>query len=161
MALINPYGFKWTSVCHLLPILLYYLCCSLAFFKGFIVYNNYSYYICHVEMQLNDVIKSISWYRAFVALLIQTDTTKNSTDTDTGIGIGASLANSLKWSDDSYMALLTYSIPLQWCNFLPAELLMGRRPWTTLPILHKQLTPHGLTLTNFKNWMNSLNKGRK
>ena len=55
------------------------------------VYNNYCHHICHVEMQLNDFIKSIGWYRAFVALLIQTDTTKNSTDTDTGISIGASL----------------------------------------------------------------------
>ena len=68
-----------------------YLCCSLASFKGFMIYCNYFCYICHVEMQLNDVIKSIGWYRAFVALPIQTDTTKNSTDTDTGIGIGASL----------------------------------------------------------------------
>ena len=42
-------------------------------------------------MQLNDVIKSIDWYRPFVALPIQTDTTKNSTDTNTGISIGASL----------------------------------------------------------------------
>ena len=71
---------------------LYYLHCSLASFKGFMVYNNYSYYICHVKMQLNDVIKIIGWYWAFVALLIQTNTTENSTDTDTGIGISASLA---------------------------------------------------------------------
>ena len=42
-------------------------------------------------MQLNDVIKSIGWYRAFVALPIQANTTKNSTDTDTGISTGASL----------------------------------------------------------------------
>ena len=42
-------------------------------------------------MQLNDVIKSISWYRAFVVLPIQTDIAKNSTDTDTSISIGASL----------------------------------------------------------------------
>ena len=42
-------------------------------------------------MHLNDVIKSIGWYRAFVAFPIQTDTTNKSTDTDTGIGIGASL----------------------------------------------------------------------
>ena len=34
-------------------------------------------------MQLNDVIKSISWYQAFVVLPIQTGITKNSTDTDT------------------------------------------------------------------------------
>ena len=30
---------------------------SLASFKGFMVYNNYSCYIHHVEIQLNDVIK--------------------------------------------------------------------------------------------------------
>ena len=46
-------------------------------------------------MQLNDVIKSIGWYWAFVALLIQTDTTKNSANTDTVIGIGASLLYSI------------------------------------------------------------------
>ena len=38
-------------------------------------------------MQLNDVIKSIGWYQAFVALPIQTDTTKNSTDTDTSASL--------------------------------------------------------------------------
>ena len=70
---------------------LYYLHCSLASFKVFMVYNNFTRNICHVKMQLNDVIKSIGWYQAFVALPIQTDTTKNSTDTDTGIIIGASL----------------------------------------------------------------------
>ena len=42
-------------------------------------------------MQLNDVIESIGWYRAFAVLPIQTDITKNSTDTNTNIGIGASL----------------------------------------------------------------------
>ena len=51
-------------------------------------------YICLVKMQLNDVIKSISWYRyqALVVLLIQTDITKNSIDANIGIGIGPSLA---------------------------------------------------------------------
>ena len=42
-------------------------------------------------MQLNDVIESIGWYRAFAVLPIQTDITKNSTDTNTSIDIGASL----------------------------------------------------------------------
>ena len=46
-------------------------------------------------MQLNDVIKSIGWYQEFVALPIQTDTTKNSTYTNTGIGVSASLQASL------------------------------------------------------------------
>ena len=48
-------------------------------------------YIRHVKMQLNDVIKSIGWYWAFVVLLRHADITKNSIDTDTGIDIGASL----------------------------------------------------------------------
>ena len=42
-------------------------------------------------MQLNDVIKSIGWYWAFVVLLMHADIAKNSIDTDTGIDIGASL----------------------------------------------------------------------
>ena len=57
----------------------------------------------------------------------------------------------LKRSDDPYMVLLTYcSTPLQWCNFSPAELLMGRRLRTTLPILHKQLTPPWPYLDEFQ-----------
>ena len=37
-------------------------------------------------MQLNDVIKSIGLYWAFIVLPIQTDIAKNSTDTKTSIG---------------------------------------------------------------------------
>ena len=44
-------------------------------------------------MQLNDVIKSIGLYWAFIVLPIQTDIAKNSTDTNTSIGIGPSLYN--------------------------------------------------------------------
>ena len=51
----------------------------------------FTHYIYHVEMQLNDVIKSIGWYRAFVALPILIRYHQNSTNTNTGIGIGASL----------------------------------------------------------------------
>ena len=52
-------------------------------------YINYSHYICHAEIQLNDVIKVSDGIRPLVALSIQTDTTKNGTNT--GVGIGASL----------------------------------------------------------------------
>ena len=47
--------------------------------------------IHYSKMQLNDVIKRISWDYAFVALLIQTNINKNSINTDTSIGISASL----------------------------------------------------------------------
>ena len=72
------------------------LALRIGLFQGFMAYNYYSQTglissLHHVKMQINDVIKNIGWYRAFVALLIQTDITKKSTDTDTGIGIGASL----------------------------------------------------------------------
>ena len=65
------------------------LCIDL--FQGFMAYNYYSGLIRSLHHVKMHVIKNISWHRAFVALLIQTDTAKNSTDTDTGIGIGASL----------------------------------------------------------------------
>ena len=46
-------------------------------------------------MQLNDVIKSISWYWAFIALPIQVDIAKNGINTNTDIGISPSLIFSL------------------------------------------------------------------
>ena len=63
-------------------------------------------------MQLNDVIKSIGWYRAFVALPIQTDTTKKCTDTDTGIGIGASLVKGI----DSLLILHSWCEEIRLAN---------------------------------------------
>ena len=41
--------------------------------------------IRHVKMQLNDVIKSIGWYQAFVSLPTQINIPKYSINTDTGI----------------------------------------------------------------------------
>ena len=60
-------------------------------------------------MQLNDVLKSIGWCWAFVALPIQTDTAKNSTDsiknnTGTGIGIDASLLYTVELARKSAMS---------------------------------------------------------
>ena len=48
-------------------------------------------YICHVKMQLNDVIKNIGLYWAFVVSLIPTNIAKNRTDIDISISIGTSL----------------------------------------------------------------------
>ena len=48
----------------------------------------------------------------------------------------------LKKSTDPHLSLLVYrSTPLSWCNYSPAELLMGRRILFTLPILTQHLKP--------------------
>ena len=75
-------------LCGLFPSPLYHACAS-----HWLLSKDswFTHYICHVEMQLNDVIKSISWYRAFVALPILIRYHQNSIDTDTGIDIDASL----------------------------------------------------------------------
>ena len=70
-------------------------------------------YIHHVKMQLNDVIKSIGQYQAFVVLPIQTNIAKNSTDTDTRIGICASL---LSMSLKQKLELIKPLVQLTQCN---------------------------------------------
>ena len=70
----TSYTIKWKLLCGLVHIPLYYLSYSLASFKWFMVYTIIFLLIrCirHVKMQLNDVIKSIGWYRAFVPLPTQ------------------------------------------------------------------------------------------
>ena len=58
----------------------------------------------------------------------------------------------LKESPDPYMALLTYrSTPFPWCNLCPAELLMGRRVRTNLPLLSDQLVPEWKFMDGFKS----------
>ena len=48
----------------------------------------------------------------------------------------------LKKSTDPHLSLLVYrSTPLYWCNYSPAELLMGRHILFTLPILTQHLKP--------------------
>ena len=60
-------------------------------------------------MQLNDVIESIGWYRAFVVLPIQTDITKNNTDTDASISISIS-ASLVMCQLTKYLDLCTLKI---------------------------------------------------
>ena len=48
----------------------------------------------------------------------------------------------LSHSTDLNMVLLNYrATPLSWCDKSPAELLMGRRLWSTLPQVREQLIP--------------------
>ena len=55
--------------------------------------------------------------------------------------------NLLVKSQDPYLAILMYrSTPLPWCGLSPAELLMGRRLRTNLPLVLDHLKPHCMAL---------------
>ena len=57
----------------------------------------------------------------------------------------------LKKSEDPYLALLSYrTTPFPWCNFSPAELLMGRQIWNNMPQIDKHLVPKRPYLSDFK-----------
>lgn len=57
----------------------------------------------------------------------------------------------LRLSEDPEMALLTYrSTPFPWCGLSPAELLMGRRLRSNIPLQTSQLVPTWNYLDKFK-----------
>ena len=59
--------------------------------------------------------------------------------------------NILRKSEDPLLAMLIYrSTPLPWCKLSPAELLMGRRLHTNLPLLPEQLKPKWPSLKEFR-----------
>ena len=59
--------------------------------------------------------------------------------------------NILRKSKDPLLAMLIYrSTPLPWCTLSPAELLMGRRLRTNLPLLPEQLKPKWPSLKEFR-----------
>ena len=57
----------------------------------------------------------------------------------------------LKHSEDIFKGLLVYrSTPLPWCSLSPAELTMGRKLRTPLPLTDKQLIPQWSYLSEFR-----------
>ena len=57
----------------------------------------------------------------------------------------------LKKSEDPYFALLSYrTTPFPWCNFSPAELLMGRQIQNNMPQVDKHLVSKWPYLSDFK-----------
>ena len=59
--------------------------------------------------------------------------------------------NLLKNKEDPYLSLLSYrATPLTWCRFTPAELFMGRKLRTPLPMLKDFLKPDWKYLENFR-----------
>ena len=61
------------------------------------------------------------------------------------------MKNLMKKSTEPYLALLSYrTTPLAWCNRSPAELLMGRKLRTTLPVVRQQLILQWSCLKSFR-----------
>ena len=61
------------------------------------------------------------------------------------------IKNLLKKSDDLYTSLLSYrATPLSWCDLSPAELSMGRRLRTSVPLTDKMLRPQWVYLETFR-----------
>ena len=57
----------------------------------------------------------------------------------------------LRQSEDIYKGLLVYrSTPMPWCSLSPAELLMGRKLRTPLPLTDKHLIPQWPYLPKFR-----------
>ena len=63
---------------------------------------------------------------------------------------------------DHHMALLTYrSTPFPWCNLSLAELLMGRRIQSNIPLTKNQLVPKWEFLEEFKNNNKAIKENQK
>ena len=63
---------------------------------------------------------------------------------------------------DPYLVLLSYrATPLPWCNYSPAELLMGRRIKTDIPQTASRLTPQWHFLPDFQQKDNEFKEKQK
>ena len=67
----------------------------------------------------------------------------------------------LEHTTDPYLVLLSYrATSLPWCNYSPAELLMGRRIKTDIPQTASCLTPQWHFLPDFQQKDNELRRNR-
>jgi transposase InsO family protein len=70
--------------------------------------------------------------------------------------------NLLKKSDDPNVALLSYrSTPLSWCDLSPAELCMGRRLRTSLPLTDKMIARQWPFLEKFREQDRAMKEKQK
>ena len=60
------------------------------------------------------------------------------------------IKNLLRKSDDPFLSLVYRSTPLQWCDKSPAELCMGRKLNTNLPLLQDALIPKWSYLSQYR-----------
>ena len=68
----------------------------------------------------------------------------------------------LRNADDPFLSLLSYqATPLLWCARSPAELLMGRRIWTTLRQTSERLVPPWPYLRDFRERNNHFKDKQK
>jgi hypothetical protein len=65
-------------------------------------------------------------------------------------------------SDDPYLAIMSYrATPHPWCNLSPAELLMGKKMRTTIPLTKESLTPTWPYISEFREKIKQFEENQK
>ena len=68
----------------------------------------------------------------------------------------------IKQADDPHLAVLVYrATPLPWCKLSPAEVLMGRPLWTTIPQVRELLIPKWEYLSGFHDCEQTFRQAQK